>query len=218
MTMSSETASKGHGGASVTKRDFFFLTTGSLAAVGVAATLWPFIDQMNPDAATIAAAGPVDIDISQLQPGQRIVTLWASRPVFVVKRAQPALDELKNPKLLAQLRDPNSSKCSSRPTRPTGAGRSSPRFWCWSASAPTLAAFRCSIRSPMRPIRRPIGQAASSARATARNTIWPAGCSRAFPRPITCRFRPIIFPTTRRCGSARTRPAQNFDFNSILQV
>ena len=108
MTMSSETASEGHGGASVTKRDFLFLVTGSLAAVGVATTLWPFIDQMNPDAATIAAAGPVDIDISQLQPGQRVVTLWAARPVFVVKRAQPALDELKNPKLLSQLRDPNS--------------------------------------------------------------------------------------------------------------
>ena len=86
MTMSSETASVGHGGASVTKRDFLFLATGSLATVGVATTLWPFIDQMNPDAATIAAAGPVDIDIGQLQPGQRVVTLWASRPVFVVKR------------------------------------------------------------------------------------------------------------------------------------
>ena len=65
MTMSSDTASEGHGGASVTKRDFLFLATGGLAAVGVATTLWPFVDQMNPDAATIAAAGPVDIDIGQ---------------------------------------------------------------------------------------------------------------------------------------------------------
>ena len=54
------------------RRDFLFLMTGSVAAVGVAALAWPFIDQMNPDEATIAAAGPVDIDISQLQPGQRI--------------------------------------------------------------------------------------------------------------------------------------------------
>ena len=79
MTMSSETAAEGHGGGSVTKRDFLFLMTGSLAAVGALATAWPFIDQMNPDAATIAAAGPVDIDIQQLQPGQRIVALWAAR-------------------------------------------------------------------------------------------------------------------------------------------
>ena len=80
--MSSDTASK----ARRSRRDFLFLATGSVAAVGAAMTIWPFIDQMNPDAATIAAAGPVDIDISQLQPGQRVVTLWAARPVFVVRR------------------------------------------------------------------------------------------------------------------------------------
>ena len=209
MTMSSETASEGHGDASVSKRDFLFLTTGSLAAVAVATTIWPFIDQMNPDAATIAAAGPVDIDISQLQPGQRVVTLWAARPVFVVKRAQPALDELKNPKLLAQLRDPNSQELQqpayaanwSRSIKPENSGR-------WSASALTLAAFRCSTRSPMRPTPRLIGQAASFARATARNTIWRAGCSRAFPRPTTSRFRLTFSRTIKRCGSARTRPAR----------
>ena len=55
------------------RRDMLYLATGSVAAVGAALTLWPFIDQMNPDSATIAAAGPVDVDISQLQPGQRIV-------------------------------------------------------------------------------------------------------------------------------------------------
>ena len=70
------------------RRDFLYLMTGSVAAVGVAAVAWPFIDQMNPDAATIAAAGPVDIDISQIQPGQRVVTLWAARPVFIVRRTR----------------------------------------------------------------------------------------------------------------------------------
>ena len=68
-----------------------YLATGSVAAVGAAVTLWPFIDQMNTDSATIAAAGPVDVDVSQLQPGQRIVTLWASRPVFVVRRTPESL-------------------------------------------------------------------------------------------------------------------------------
>src|SRR5579863_8776337 len=99
MTTASGTVSDETGHDSVSKRDFLFLVTGSVATVGVAATLWPFIDQMNPDAATIAAAGPVDIDIGQMQPGQRVVTLWAARPVFVVKRAEPALKELKDPKL-----------------------------------------------------------------------------------------------------------------------
>ena len=64
-------------GGSPSRRDFLYLATGSVAAAGVAAMIWPLVDQMNPDAATIAAAGPVDIDISQIQPGQQIVALWA---------------------------------------------------------------------------------------------------------------------------------------------
>ena len=82
------------------RRDFLYLVTGSVAAVGAAVTLWPFIDQMNPDAATIAAAGPVDIDISQVQEGQRMVTLWAARPVFIVHRPASALKELQRPEAL----------------------------------------------------------------------------------------------------------------------
>ena len=138
MTMSSETAAEGHGGGSVTKRDFLFLMTGSLAAVGAVATAWPFIDQMNPDAATIAAAGPVDIDIQQLQPGQRIVALWAARPVFVVKRDQSALDELKNQKLLDGLRDPGSQE----PQQPAYAAN-------WSRSIkPEISGDRRRLHSP----------------------------------------------------------------------
>jgi ubiquinol-cytochrome c reductase iron-sulfur subunit len=90
------------------RRDLLYLATGSVAAVGAAITVWPFIAQMNPDAATIAAAGPVDIDVSQIQEGQRVVTLWAARPVFVVRRSQEALQQLQDPKLLSQLRDPES--------------------------------------------------------------------------------------------------------------
>ena len=39
------------------RRDFLFLMTGSVAAVGVAAVAWPFIDQMNPDAADRRRSG-----------------------------------------------------------------------------------------------------------------------------------------------------------------
>ena len=90
------------------RRDFLYIMTGSVAAVGAAAAAWPFIDQMNPDAATIAAAGPVDIDVSQILPGQRVLTLWASRPVFVVRRTPEELQKLQDAKLLSRLRDPNS--------------------------------------------------------------------------------------------------------------
>ena len=92
-----------------TRRDFLYIATASVAGVGVAATLWPLIAQMNPDAATEAASGPVDIDISQIQPGQQVLTLWAARPVFIVHRTPPAIDALSAPALLARLSDPDST-------------------------------------------------------------------------------------------------------------
>ena len=90
------------------RRDFLYLATGSVAAVGAAAMVVPLVDQMNPDASTLAATGPVDIDISKIQPGQRIVALWAAKPVFILNRPQAVLDELRDPKHIARLLDPNS--------------------------------------------------------------------------------------------------------------
>ena len=108
MTMAS-THSPAPAAAEPTRRDFLYLATAAVGGVGAAATLWPLIDQMNPDAATEAAAGPVDIDLSQLQPGQQVVVLWSARPVFVVHRPQDALDALRTPAHLALLSDPNST-------------------------------------------------------------------------------------------------------------
>jgi ubiquinol-cytochrome c reductase iron-sulfur subunit len=101
--------SQAPGAAAPTRRDFLYLATAAVGGVGAAAALWPLVDQMNPDAATQAAAGPVDIDISQIQPGQQVVVLWSARPVFVVHRPQPALDALKTPAHLASLSDPDST-------------------------------------------------------------------------------------------------------------
>ena len=37
-----------------TRRDFLYVATGMAGAVGAAAVAWPFIDQMRPDASTLA--------------------------------------------------------------------------------------------------------------------------------------------------------------------
>ena len=50
--------------AEPTRRDFLFVATGTVAAVGGAATLWPFVSQMNPDASTIAAGAPIEVDLA----------------------------------------------------------------------------------------------------------------------------------------------------------
>jgi ubiquinol-cytochrome c reductase iron-sulfur subunit len=90
------------------RRDFLYLATGATVAVGLAATAWPMIDQMNPDAETIARGGPFDVDLSPIAPGQQIVVKWQEHPVFIVRRTPEALKTLKDPKLLARLRDPDS--------------------------------------------------------------------------------------------------------------
>jgi ubiquinol-cytochrome c reductase iron-sulfur subunit len=218
MTMSSETAAEGHGDASVSKRDFLFLMTGSLATVGVAATVWPFIDQMNPDAATIAAAGPVDIDIQQLQPGQRVVALWAARPVFVVKRADAALEELKNQKLLDGLRDPNSEE----PQQPAYATN-----WSRSIKPEILVIVGVCTHLGCIPLFDPEPNATDPA------PNWPGGffcpchgskydlAGRVFqgvPAPYNLPVPPYHFPDDKTVRVGENPPGANFDFNSILQV
>jgi ubiquinol-cytochrome c reductase iron-sulfur subunit len=93
-----------------TRRDFLYIATASVAAVGAAATLVPLVAQMNPDAATLAAGGPVDLDLSKVQPGQQVQVRWRSRPVFVINRTGKALQELQSPVLTDQLADPQSDE------------------------------------------------------------------------------------------------------------
>ena len=49
-----------------TRRDFLYIATGAVGAVGVAAAIWPLIDELNPDASVLAMAS-LDFDLSPLQ-------------------------------------------------------------------------------------------------------------------------------------------------------
>jgi len=98
-----------------TRRDFLYIATGTAAAVGAAAALVPLITQMNPDASTLAAGGPVDLDISKIEPGQQVVIRWRERPIFVLHRTPETVKSLQDAKLLAQLSDPNSQQVQQPP-------------------------------------------------------------------------------------------------------
>ncbi len=71
--------------ADPTRRDFLFIATGAMSAVGAAATLWPLIDQMNP-AADVLALASIEIDLAPIQPGQSVTFTWRSHPLFVRRR------------------------------------------------------------------------------------------------------------------------------------
>ena len=72
--------------AEPTRRDFLYIATGAVAAVGAAATLGPLLGQINPDASTIAAGAPVEVDLSPIQSGQIIKVFWRSKPIFIFNR------------------------------------------------------------------------------------------------------------------------------------
>ena len=97
------------------RRDFLYIATGTVAAVGGLAVLVPLIAQMNPDASTLAAGGPVDLDISKIAPGQQVVVRWRERPIFVFHRTPDQIKTLQDPKLVSQLSDPNSQQIQQAP-------------------------------------------------------------------------------------------------------
>ena len=108
--MTDSTANSGITHAPVKRRDFLTLAASALGAVGIGATAWPFIDQMNPAADTLAAGAPIDVDISKMKPGQQILVRWRSRPIFIVNRTRTEYESLKDQSLLNRLSDPGSER------------------------------------------------------------------------------------------------------------
>jgi ubiquinol-cytochrome c reductase iron-sulfur subunit len=84
----------GHGaqGEGGTRRDFLYLATAAVGAVGVGAVAWPFIDSMNPAADTLALAS-IDVDLSPIQVGQSITVTWRGKPVFIRHRTEEEIQQ-----------------------------------------------------------------------------------------------------------------------------
>lgn len=93
--------------AEPTRRDMLFIATGAAAAVGAGSIAWPLISQMNPDASTIAAGAPIEVDLKAIPEGGIITVKWRGKPIFVRHRTKKEIDEaVKAP--LADLPDPQS--------------------------------------------------------------------------------------------------------------
>lgn len=77
-----------------TRRDFLYLTAAAFGAVGAGSVAWPFIDQMNPAADTLALAS-TEVDLSPIEEGQAITVMWRGKPVFIRHRTQKEIEEAK---------------------------------------------------------------------------------------------------------------------------
>lgn len=84
-----------------------------VGAVGVVGAVLPFVQSWAPNAKARAAGAPVEVDISKLELGQRMVVEWRGRPVWIVRRTKEALAQLS--KLNDQLRDPASNEEQQQP-------------------------------------------------------------------------------------------------------
>ena len=94
------TSSAGH-----TRRDFLYVATGAVAAAGAVAALVPLVAQMNPDASTIAAGAPIEVDLGPVAEGQVIKVFWRGKPIFINHRTPKQIKEAQDVNL-ASLPDP----------------------------------------------------------------------------------------------------------------
>jgi ubiquinol-cytochrome c reductase iron-sulfur subunit len=91
--------------AEPTRRDFLYVATGAVGAVGAAATLVPLVTQMNPDASTIAAGAPIEVDLGPIAVGQVIKVFWRGKPIYINHRSKKEIEEAENVNV-ASLPDP----------------------------------------------------------------------------------------------------------------
>ena len=74
------------------RRDFLFTATYTIGAVGLGATMWPLIDQMNPDS-SVKALSTTEVDISSIELGKTVTVLWRGKPIFIRRRTRKEIDE-----------------------------------------------------------------------------------------------------------------------------
>ncbi|MEO0670971.1 MAG: ubiquinol-cytochrome c reductase iron-sulfur subunit [Pseudomonadota bacterium] len=78
-----------------TRRDFLTMAGPVFLGIGTLATLWPFVDQMNPDATAVALAS-TEVDLSPIETGQAITVMWRGKPVFVRNRTEEEVQQARD--------------------------------------------------------------------------------------------------------------------------
>lgn len=104
------------------RRSLLVKASSVVGAAGVAAVAAPFLASWSPSARALAAGAPVEINISNVQPGQLIRVIWRGKPVWIVNRTDEMLATL--PKNNPNLRDPASEVIKQQPAYAQNAHRS----------------------------------------------------------------------------------------------
>lgn len=100
-------------GVNTGRRRFLTASTAVVGGAGAIFAAVPFIKSWKPSARAQVAGAPVTVDISRLEPGQRLTATWRGQPVWLIRRTEEQLALL--PSLDANLRDPNSENPEQQP-------------------------------------------------------------------------------------------------------
>ncbi|MDH5433150.1 MAG: ubiquinol-cytochrome c reductase iron-sulfur subunit [Gammaproteobacteria bacterium] len=104
------------------KRRLLTWATTAVGAVGAGFVAVPFLGSWNPSAKAKAAGAPVEVPLDKIAEGQMIKVEWRGKPVFLVKRSQATLEEIKNTPY--ELKDPDSTGQPNQPEYVDGVVRS----------------------------------------------------------------------------------------------
>jgi ubiquinol-cytochrome c reductase iron-sulfur subunit len=77
------------------KRRFLLTATTVAGGAAAVAAAVPFVDSMMPSERAKAAGAPVEVDVSKLEPGQRMIVEWRGKPVWIVRRTPEMLEHIK---------------------------------------------------------------------------------------------------------------------------
>jgi len=94
------------------RRRFLTAAATVVGGAGTVAGAIPFIATMAPSAKTKAVGAPVEVDISNLQPGERLIKAWQGKPVWILRRTKEMLEDIASQD--ADVRDP-ASDASAQP-------------------------------------------------------------------------------------------------------
>jgi ubiquinol-cytochrome c reductase iron-sulfur subunit len=96
------------------RRDILYIGTAAVAAAGAAAVAWPLIAQMNPDASTVAAGFPVELDLAPIAVGQVIKVFWRGQPIFISHRTALEIESADSADWQS-MRDPQPAEARVKP-------------------------------------------------------------------------------------------------------
>lgn len=94
------------------RRKLLTTVAAAIGGVGVGAASVPFVQSLSPNQAAEAACADIEVDISDLEPGQMRVVAWCNRPVMIVRRTPEMLENMRT--LEGRLRD-STSEASQQP-------------------------------------------------------------------------------------------------------